>query len=329
MIELHREKIALCVIQAMTEGGWFTYGAKAQDENSFLLQTHRQDDKLQLNVRVGTEISGIYLGLAGVSRFVWTDVWEKIGAYKHLRTMLIGKKERWDVLIALLPNNPPKHRKKDYFLDVGDDALSAGYLHDFHAWLTPRQELAVTFRDSFLPTLVQELDSLMYLSQSASAVQTLQQSLTHPEDATGVSSTPNKKQRQYISLICETAQENSFFRQVLAVYGNRCAFCGREFPSLQAIRIIPKGEAVNALDLRNGIALCSIHRRAFELCSVTFDEQYRIIVRDQREVDPFRVTDSQEDFKRHLHQSIILPVDPHYRPDTEYIKLANKIRGWP
>lgn len=73
----------------------------------------------------------------------------------------------------------------------------------------------------------------------------------------------------------------TFFRNaVLTSYESKCAICSLSLPYLiNASHIIPwKDSSERRADPHNGIALCVLHDRAFDLGIITIDDQYRVIV---------------------------------------------------
>jgi len=73
----------------------------------------------------------------------------------------------------------------------------------------------------------------------------------------------------------------SFFRSaVLASYENRCAMCGISVVELlNASHIIPwSSDVKRRADPTNGLALCSLHDRAFDRGFLTVDERLRIVI---------------------------------------------------
>lgn len=78
-----------------------------------------------------------------------------------------------------------------------------------------------------------------------------------------------------------TRRVQSLFRAtVLAGYDFACAISGINLPSLlQASHIIPWAREVGRrVDPRNGIALSTLHDRAFDRGLITFDEELRVVV---------------------------------------------------
>jgi len=73
----------------------------------------------------------------------------------------------------------------------------------------------------------------------------------------------------------------SFFREaVLAAYDGRCAVTGLGVPSLlNASHIIPwHTDAARRADPANGVALNTLHDRAFDRGLITFDDSRRLVV---------------------------------------------------
>ena len=329
MIETDQENLLAHVIQIMTKSGWLIASASDIGFPSFNLHTHRDEQELSLEVKVGEEVNGAWFGLVDVSRFVWRNIWGPVGASKSYRTLLIGKKRQQDVFLSLLPLGEQDQTRKDFFLDVKQEDLHLGILNNLHVWRTQDNDLGVAIRDIFFPTFAEQLESLVHVSDSAQAIAFLQQATLNPNDGDLVNGDLPRKRRRHIKTILATWQENRFREEVLKQYRNRCAFCGRKLPLVQATRVVPVGHVTSAPIVRNGLALCELHRHAFELGLITIDEKYRIVSRNNSidNVNGIKLHDGRSR-KRLLH-SMIGPYDPNARPSTEYIRLANQIRGWP
>lgn len=80
--------------------------------------------------------------------------------------------------------------------------------------------------------------------------------------------------------LVQTAQfirDRLFALRVLRAYGRRCAFCGINAHLVDAAHIVPVHRS--GLDsVRNGMALCPTHHRAFDEGVITVDERYAIRV---------------------------------------------------
>jgi hypothetical protein len=329
MLETHQENLLARVIQVMTQNGWLIASASDIGFPSFGLHTHRDEQELRLEVNVGDEANGAWFGLVNVSRFVWKDIWGCVGARGSYRTLLIGKKKRKDVFLSLLPLGEQAQTRKDLYLDVKWEDLNLGYLNNLHVWRTQDNDLGVAIRDTFFPTFAEQLESLVHVSDSAQAIAFLQQATLHPNDSDLLNGDLPLKRRKQIKTILATWQENRFREEVLKQYRNQCAFCSRGVPSVQATRLVPVGHVMSAPNVRNGLALCALHRHAFEQGIITIDEKLRIVSRIDWMDNLSESKHHDGHSRKRLLHSMICPDDPNARPSTEYIRLANRIRGWP
>lgn len=94
----------------------------------------------------------------------------------------------------------------------------------------------------------------------------------------------------------------SFFRDaVLASYEYRCAMCRLDLPELlNASHIIPwKSNVERRADPRNGLALCSIHDRAFDRGLLAVTDSYSVLTSKRAKAKP----------SGRLHQIALLDVE--------------------
>lgn len=329
MLETHQENLLASVIQIMTQSGWLVASARDIGFPSFQLHTQRDEQELRLEVKVGEEVNGAWLGLVDVSRFVWKGIWGSVGASRSHRTLLIGKKERENVFLSLVPLGKQAQTRKDFFLDVKHEDLSLGCFNNLYVWRTPDNNLGVAIRDIFFPTFAEQLEALVHVSDSAEAIAFIQQVTLHPNDSDLINGDLPTKRRRHIKTILATWQENRFREEVLKQYGYKCAFCGRKLPLVQATRLVPAGHATSAPNVQNGLALCEWHRHMFEQGLITIDEKLRIMSRIDAMDNVSGVNHFAGHSRKRLLHSMLCPNDPKARPSTEIIKLANQIRGWP
>ena len=84
------------------------------------------------------------------------------------------------------------------------------------------------------------------------------------------------------------AREKSFQTVVRRVYNGRCSLCeiGYSFRGqpvgVEAAHIIPVEDHGTSKDVRNGILLCRNHHDLFDRYLWAFDEDYRVVVSDDR-----------------------------------------------
>jgi putative restriction endonuclease len=80
-----------------------------------------------------------------------------------------------------------------------------------------------------------------------------------------------------VSTVQRRLYEARFRNAVLDAYGDRCAVCRLHIrPLLDAAHVTADREPKPAIDVREGIALCATHHRAFDANILRYDNEYRI-----------------------------------------------------
>jgi putative restriction endonuclease len=133
-----------------------------------------------------------------------------------------------------------------------------------------------------------------------------------------------------IATINRKLRDISFKSRVLTAYGFECAFCGIQLKLVDAAHIIPASHPNSSDKTSNGISLCALHHRAFDRALVTLNEEYRIL-QNNKELDTLRKFGHDGEmarFIKELRPIIKVPPALSDRPHVDFIKQANKIRGW-
>lgn len=121
----------------------------------------------------------------------------------------------------------------------------------------------------------------------------------------------------------------SLFRKVVINnYSNSCTVCSLDIQNLLvASHILKWSEShPNRLNPENGICLCNIHDRAFELGFIAINTEYKILIsKDIKNIKDVETYNSL--FGRHENKSITLP-DKFY-PNTQFLEshLHTTFRG--
>lgn len=113
--------------------------------------------------------------------------------------------------------------------------------------------------------------------------------------------------------------QRSFRERVLEAYQRQCAFCKfRHEELLDAAHIIPDSEPDGEPVVQNGLALCTLHHRAFDRHFIGVSPDYRIEIRAdilQERDGPTLVHGFQA-----LHgQALVLPGARRLRPDRDLL----------
>jgi len=119
----------------------------------------------------------------------------------------------------------------------------------------------------------------------------------------------NGKQGSDVQRLVKTRVNQSLFRKVIVNnYSSTCAICGLNIEKLLvASHIIKWSENQSQrLNPENGICLCNIHDKAFEVGYLGINSEYKILVSDKLEIIKDKETHISL-FKRHENKSILLP----------------------
>ena len=125
-------------------------------------------------------------------------------------------------------------------------------------------------------------------------------------------------------------REVDFRKRVLTAYNQRCAMCGVQLRLLEGAHILPAKHPDSTDGTDNGVALCTLHHRAFDRAFVTFDPEFRIHV-NQDTVTKLRATDQAgglDAFMNALRPILALPPDRRDRPVAQFVNMANALRRW-
>lgn len=137
------------------------------------------------------------------------------------------------------------------------------------------------------------------------------------------------KEGKNIERIVKTRVNQSIFRKVVVNnYSNSCAVCNLDIPNLLVASHILKWSEneEHRLNPTNGLCLCNIHDRAFELGYIGINTNYSILISNElKEVKEKETYTSF--FGRHENNSIILPDKFYPNPDFLESHLNSTFRG--
>jgi putative restriction endonuclease len=139
------------------------------------------------------------------------------------------------------------------------------------------------------------------------------------------------KQRQVaIIQLNKKLRDASFKARVLNAYGNKCAFSGLQLKLVDAAHILPVSYDTSTDDTSNGIALSALYHRAYDKGLVTFNEQYQTIINsvEIKKLKEIGLDGGMDKFIKDLRPIINVLPSVTDRPNINFIKEANKLRGW-
>jgi putative restriction endonuclease len=192
-------------------------------------------------------------------------------------------------------------------------------------------EIAVAFSPDFFVNYVQNLEELHAFGASKKDFKVLEEVSDRPlELNTALIEKASKKRQTALYQLSKKLRDTSFNARVLNAYGNKCAFSGIQLKLVDAAHILPVSDAKSTDDTANGIALSALHHRAYDRGLITFDEKYKIIPNAAKfdKLKEIGFDGGMEQFVKGLRPIILVPPAVSDRPNVNFIKDANKLRGW-
>ena len=136
--------------------------------------------------------------------------------------------------------------------------------------------------------------------------------------------------RRKIEITRRAYPRSPLFRQgVLDAYGHRCAMCGIQLDLVEAAHIVPHSHPQGNDDVSNGLALCSLHHRSYDLGLVYVTEDYSIHLNSDR-LHHLRLVGRANGLRRYrkMHRDeLLLPYVDDLLPAPDNLEMGNRIRG--
>lgn len=125
------------------------------------------------------------------------------------------------------------------------------------------------------------------------------------------------------------ARSPQFRTTVLEAYTHRCAICGIQLDLVEAAHIVPYAHPKGLDVINNGVALCALHHKSFDMGLLYVDEDYSIWINMAR-VDYLKKVGRSEGLKlyrSYMQSKLILPSTEGWLPSRANIVLGNELRG--
>ncbi len=214
---------------------------------------------------------------------------------------------------------------------IREENLEIASISGFSPCDKGNEEIAIAFSSDFIIEYIRNLETLHTFGQS-------QQDLAILDEITKTEIEPNTETIQLVSIprqnvvqiISKKQRDNSFRARILRSYNYRCAFSGIQLKLVDAAHIVPVNFETSTDETSNGIALSAIHHKAYDKGLLTFTEDYKII-HNEKEINKLKELNLHggiDKFLSNLRPIIDVPPAITDRPNVNYIKTANNLRGW-
>lgn len=136
--------------------------------------------------------------------------------------------------------------------------------------------------------------------------------------------------RRKIEITRRAYPRSPLFRQgVLDAYDHQCAICGIQLDLVEAAHIVPHSHPQGIDDVSNGLALCSLHHRSYDLGLVYVTEDYSIHLNSDRlhHLRQMGRVSGLRKYRRMHRDELILPSADNLLPAPDNLVMGNRIRG--
>ena len=217
-------------------------------------------------------------------------------------------------------------------IQIREEALRSAYRNGFAPHDKGGGEIAIAFRPDYFVDYCRNLDRMHSLGVAAEGTAALE---AVAEDGvqlneSAVDLIPTER-RAVLRQVAAGHLCVQFRNRVLAAYQHQCAFCDVQLRLVEAAHIVPSSHPVASYETSNGVALCALHHKSFDVGLVAFDTSYRVMVNslalDRLRLE--RLDGGAERFVNGLRQMLRLPPSAADRPSIPLVEEGLRIRNWP
>jgi putative restriction endonuclease len=319
------------IVQSIFECGWNVIYLSDLSEHPFLLKVYNQEESYKVRVYIWNLTHGGGKARPKNEYRIQITGIEKFRNLEGEKTLILGW---WGQIGVFAGFDFFKHNGKlgaSPSIQIREENLRSALDSGFSACDRGNGEIAIAFRPDFFVEYVRNLENLHLIGESPDELMLAEKVVNSgllPNDQDVELAAFNRT--TVVKQVVKKLREMSFKRRVLKAYDFSCAFTGLQLKLIDAAHIIPVKEDYSSDFTANGIALSPTYHRAYDKGIVTMNEDYKIMVnkekiKELKEMDQIGGVDL---FIKNLRPEIIIPQNLSDRPNTNFIKEANKLRGW-
>lgn len=315
------------ILNAIDDAGW--RALVVDEEHPFLIRIFKEDNaSFNLRIYIWNCTHG-----GGAARRADEYRIQLTGAVPDVRpgekTLLLGWHEGYGVFAAFDVKRHIRQTSSSPSIQVGQSALLNAHTHTFASYTRGNNEVVVAFRPEYLVDYALNMTDLHgnvgKSEDSSKALNTLD-TITESR----IEDIPDQDRREVVATIKRKYRQHDFRNRVLTAYSHRCAMCGVQLRLVEAAHILPVAHETSNDSTPNGVALCTLHHKAFDNNLVSFNEEYEVelSVKMVKNLTTGNLIEGLPDFRRNLRPALILPADRRDYPKPEYIVEAREVRRW-
>ena len=322
---LNKSDLLGLIYQAVSESGWsIIYLSKG---HPFNVKVFRGSESYQLRILLYNITHG---GNHRARNEYRIQIMSPVEMEYGIKVLILGYQEKLGVFAGW---DASKHKNPKYSasFQIKEENLEHASIKGLSLCDKGNEEVAVAFTSGFFMEYVRNLEVIHEFGRSKEDFFILEEVIkSEIEPNQEVLEKVSKQRRKALIAISQRQRDNSFRARVLRAYNNRCAFSGIQLRLVDASHIVPVSADGSTDETSNGIALSSIHHRAYDKGYITFNRKYHIITKEEEigRLREFNLAGGLDKFLSDLRPIIDVPPSVPDRPNVNYIEKANQLRGW-
>lgn len=319
------------VVNAVQEDRWYIELKSIYSQNCFSATIYNEGKLIRLRIYIWNLTHGGGTARPRDEYRIQITGADHLENHQGEKTLILGW---WGEVGVYAGFDYTKHTGKLGFspsMQIREEYLRKALINGFSPCDKGNNEIAIAFRPDFFISYVQSLEQLHGFGTSKKDFKVLETVSDQPlELNTELIEQVSKQRQTAVIQLSKKLRDTSFKSRVLTAYGNKCAFSGMQLKLVDAAHILPVSHTSSTDDTANGIALSALYHRAYDKGLVTFNEQYQTIVNtnEMKKLREIGFDGGMDKFIKGLRPIINVPPAVTDRPHLNYIKEANKLRGW-
>jgi putative restriction endonuclease len=319
------------IVNSINDSGWNVLYVSDIEQHPFVLKIYNNEESHLLRIYVWNLTHGGGTARAADEYRIQITGVDHFEQNPNEKTLILGW---WDAVGVFAGFDYAKHSGQLGYspsIQIREEFLRRALINGFSPCNKGNNEIAVAFRPDFFVNYIQSLEQLHTFGTAELDFQVLEQVSEHPVEVNTELIQQITEQRQAaVVQLRKKLRDTSFKTRVLNAYGNRCAFSGLQLKLVDAAHIVPVSADGSTDETSNGIALSALYHRAYDRGLVTFNEKYQTVVNKNamKKLVEFGFDGGIRNFIRDIRPIINVPPAINDRPNVNFIREANKLRGW-
>jgi putative restriction endonuclease len=326
MAKVSKAEMLKAVLKSIQASGWDAIILNSS--HPFRISMYRADNRVIFLCYVWNLTHGGYPRDPNELRIQVTGV-DRFSIESGAKTLVLGFSEDERMFAGF---DATKHRismsGRSPSFQIRRETLQHAKATEFYPQTRQNNEIAIAFSPEFFATYVIELEALHGSAQHPQDILAVTQ--IADTNTTNIRDIPAGPRRMVLEQIQRKVRDTRFRKNILAIYGHRCAASDIQLDLLDAAHIIPVEHERGTDETKNGLCLSAIHHRAFDHGLLGIKRNYSIVFHDENftKLRAIGWDGGENAFRDSCRDAINLPSRREFYPDPDYLVFGQVLRGW-